>query len=134
MRMLKCFLANDREGHFATAGEAMSAPRQVWSCASCGCRLVLHGGTCGEPAWFEHDQQSVAERVLMNCAHLDPQVKEGARQRKLRRMIGDLDVPVAVRQWYCVWCGDHYSGEKQCFRCGSGIYSIQAENGQANYV
>ncbi|HEJ7885182.1 TPA: hypothetical protein SMI12_002132 [Serratia liquefaciens] len=134
MRMLKCHLANDREGHFVTAGEAMNAPGLVWSCASCGCRLVLHAGNCGEPAWFEHDQYSVAESVLMNCAHLDPQVKEGARQRKLRRMIGDLDVPVAVRQWHCVWCGDHYSGEKQCPRCGIGIYSIQAENGQANYV
>lgn len=28
-------------------------------------------------------------------------------------MIGDLDIPVVVRQWYYVWCGDHYSGEKQ---------------------
>lgn len=45
MRVLKCYLANDREGHFVTAGEAMSAPGQIWSCASCGCRLVLYAGT-----------------------------------------------------------------------------------------
>ncbi|EBD6545416.1 hypothetical protein C1366_27355, partial [Salmonella enterica] len=42
MRMLKCYPANNRDGHFVTAEEAMSAPGQVWSCASCGCRLVLH--------------------------------------------------------------------------------------------
>ncbi|ENZ0383635.1 MULTISPECIES: hypothetical protein [Enterobacteriaceae] len=23
----------------------MSAPRQIWSCASCGCRLALHAGS-----------------------------------------------------------------------------------------
>ncbi|HAF2207374.1 TPA: hypothetical protein G8N85_005514, partial [Salmonella enterica] len=44
MRMLKCYLANNRDGHFVTAEEAMNAPGQVWSCASCGCRLVLHAG------------------------------------------------------------------------------------------
>jgi hypothetical protein len=49
MRVLKCYLANDREGHFVTAGEAMSAPGQIWSCASCGCRLVLHAGTFSDP-------------------------------------------------------------------------------------
>lgn len=26
MRLLKCYPANDREGHFVTAGEAMSVP------------------------------------------------------------------------------------------------------------
>ncbi len=50
MRVLKCYLANDREGHFVTAGEAMSAPGQIWSCASCGCRLVLHASTFSDPA------------------------------------------------------------------------------------
>lgn len=40
MRMLKCHLANDREGHFVTAGEAMSAPGQIWSCASWCCMLA----------------------------------------------------------------------------------------------
>lgn len=83
MRMLKCHLANNREGHFVTAEEAMSAPGQVWSCASCGCHLVLHAGSAGDPAWFEHDTQTVARDVLMNCAHLDPEVKAEARHRKL---------------------------------------------------
>lgn len=132
MRMLKCYLANDRTGHFVTAKDAWRSPDRAWTCASCGCPLMFHAGAPGEGAWFEHDEQTVAMNILMNCAHLDPQVKEGARQRKLRRMIGDLDLPVAVRYWYCVWCGDHYSGEKQCSRCGTGIYSIQEENGQAN--
>lgn len=45
MCMLKCHLANDRQNHFVTADEAMSAPRQIWSCASYGCRLALHAGS-----------------------------------------------------------------------------------------
>lgn len=74
----------------------MSAPGQIWSCASCGCRLVLHAGTYGEPPWFEHDQQSVARHVLMACAHLDPEVKTEARHRKLRSLINGLEATVMV--------------------------------------
>jgi len=62
MRVLKSYLANDLEGHFVTASEAMSATVQVWSCVSCGCRLVLHAGSVGDPAWFEHDTQTMARR------------------------------------------------------------------------
>lgn len=102
MRVLKCYLANDREGHFVTASEAMSAPGQIWSCASCGCRLVLHAGTFSDPAWFEHDTQTVARDVLMNCAHLDPQVKAEALHRKLRNMLNGLDATVMTLSWYCV--------------------------------
>lgn len=35
MRLLKCYPANDREGHFVTAGEVMSVPGQIRSFASC---------------------------------------------------------------------------------------------------
>ncbi|EAS5349616.1 hypothetical protein D8V81_04400 [Salmonella enterica] len=125
MRMLKCYLANNRDGHFVTAEEAMSAPGQIWSCASCGCRLVLHAGSAGDPAWFEHDQHTVSTSVLMQCAWLDPEVKAEARHRKLRSIIGGLDTPVTVLSWYCVWCENHYSGKKHCTSCGTGIYSIE---------
>ncbi|EDI1682091.1 hypothetical protein JJJ40_004620 [Salmonella enterica] len=125
MRMLKCYLANNRDGHFVTAEEAMNAPGQVWSCASCGCRLVLHAGSAGDTAWFEHDQRTVTTNVLMQCAWLDPEVKAEARHRKLRSIIGGLDTPVMVRSWYCVWCENHYSGKKHCTSCGTGIYSIE---------
>jgi len=47
-----------------------------------------------EKPWFEHDQQTVAEHVLRNCAHLDPEVKADARGRRLRHIIGGLDAPV----------------------------------------
>lgn len=132
MRMLKCYLANDREGHFVTAGEAMSVPGQVWSCASCGCRLILHASMHKDP-WFEHDQQTVARHVQMNCAHLDPEVKAEARHNKLRSIIRGLDAPVMSLAWYCVWCGDHYQGVKHCPRCQTGIYSIEEASWQMNY-
>lgn len=133
MRMLKCYLANNRTGHFVTADDAMGAPGQRWSCASCGCRLILHAGTREDPAWFEHDQQTVARHVLMNCAYLDPEVKAEARHRKLRRIIGGLDAPVMSQAWYCVWCSEHYQGVKHCPRCLTGIYSIEEANWQMNY-
>ena len=129
MRMLKCHLANNREGHFVTADEAMSAPGQVWSCASCGCRMVLHAGSSGDPAWFEHDQRSAALHILMGCAHLDPEVKAEARHRELRSIINELGVVVVTRSWYCVWCAGHYSGDKYCPRCQTGIYSIEGPAG-----
>ncbi|MBH3133348.1 hypothetical protein I5L50_16815 [Serratia marcescens] len=134
MRVLKCYLANDREGHFVTASEAMRAPGQVWSCASCGCRLVLHAGSVGDPSWFEHDTQTVARHVLMNCAHLDPEVKAEARHRKLRSIIKGLETTVMTLSWYCVWCSDHYQGAKYCYRCHTGIYSIEEANWQNNYT
>ncbi|MDM2995501.1 MULTISPECIES: putative zinc ribbon protein [unclassified Citrobacter] len=133
MRMLKCHLANNREGHFVTADEAMSAPGQIWSCASCGCRMVLHAGSSGDPAWFEHNQRSVARQVLMNCAHLDPEAKAEARHRKLRSIINKLDAPVTTLSWYCVWYGGHYSEDKYCVSCGTGIYSIEKSSRQLNY-
>lgn len=132
MRMLKCYLANDREGHFVTAGEAMSTPGQIWSCASCGCRLVLHASMHEDP-WFEHDQQTVARHVLMACAHLDPEVKAEARHNKLRSIIRGLDAPVMSQAWYCVWCSEHYQGVKSCPQCLTGIYSIEEANWQMNY-
>lgn len=133
MRILKCYLANDREGHFVTASEAINVTGQVWSCASCGCRLILHTGSFGDPAWFEHDSQTVARDVLMNCAHLDPEVKAEARHKKLRSMVSGLDVTMMTLSWYCVWCGDHYQGRKHCSRCQTGIYSIEETNWQINY-
>lgn len=133
MRVLKCYLANNREGHFVTADEAMSTPGHVWSGASCGCRLVLHAGTFSDPTWFEHDTQAVALDVLMNCAHLDPEVKAEAQHMKLRNMLNGLEPTLMTLSWYCVWCGDHYQDVKHCYRCQAGIYSIEETNWQRNY-
>lgn len=132
MRILKCYLANDASGRFVTADDAARTAGGVWTCASCGCVLYLLTGF-GEKPWFEHDQQTVAEYVLMNCAHLDPEVKAEARRRKLRRIIGGLDDPVMSCAWYCAWCGNHYQGVKYCTRCLTGIYSIEEANWRMNY-
>lgn len=88
---------------------------------------------CAGPALFEHDLHLVARPVLMNCAHLDPEVKAEARHRKLCNIINGLDVSVITRSWYCVWCGGHYSGDKHSASCGTGIYSIEKSSWQLNY-
>lgn len=132
MRMLKCYLTNDVSGRFVTAGEAAKSSGGIWTCASCGCVLYLLTGASEKP-WFEHNQQTVAESVLMNCTHLDPEVKAEIRNRKLRHIIGGLDTSMVALDWYCVWCGSHYRGVKHCYRCQTGIYSTEEANWQRNY-
>lgn len=134
IRMLKCYLASDHRGHFVTTSEAANMPGQVWVCVSCGCRLILHTGTHADSPWFEHDQATVAASTLMNCAHIDPAVKAEERSRILRSLVNMLNVPMMSLDWYCVWCGEHYNGEKFCTACGTGIYSIEEACWQINYT
>ncbi|HCM6143084.1 TPA: hypothetical protein N3Z37_003706 [Klebsiella aerogenes] len=131
MRMLKCYLASDHRRHFVTTSEAANMPGQVWGCASCGCRLIFHTGT---HAWFEHDQATVAANTLMSCVHIDPVVKAEIRRRTLRSLFNTPVSPVMSLAWYCVWCANHYSGEKRCTACGTGIYSIEEACWQNNYT
>ncbi|MEP8660563.1 MULTISPECIES: putative zinc ribbon protein [Enterobacteriaceae] len=86
------------------------------------------------PPWFEHDQASVAANTLMNCAHIDPAVKAEERSRILRSLFNKPNSTVMTLAWYCVWCGEHYSGEKLCTTCGTGIYSIEEACWQINYT
>ena len=66
MRILNCYMANDSKGHFVTAKEAAKHNRQdVLCCVSCGCPLTLQRGNDGQPPWFEHDQMTVAEKILL---------------------------------------------------------------------
>ncbi|HCU0768676.1 TPA: putative zinc ribbon protein [Raoultella planticola] len=131
MRILKCYLANNSNGRFVTAKEASSST-DTWTCASCDCTLILHSSETNAP-WFEHDQSTVSINVLMNCTHLDPEVKNEVRRNKLRRFISRLDSTMTVQDWYCAWCGSHYKGEKLCIKCSTGIYSIEEACWQMNY-
>ena len=80
MRILNCYMANDSKGHFVTAKEAAKHNRQdVLCCVSCGCPLTLQRGNDGQPPWFEHDQMTVAEKILLRCTWLDPAEKEARR-------------------------------------------------------
>ncbi|OMQ18123.1 putative zinc ribbon protein [Serratia oryzae] len=134
MRMMKCYLANDSNGCFVTAKEVSSLEKRVRTCVSCHGLLVWHSGGPGEVPWFEHDQQSVSRETLMKCAYLDPQVKADERHAELRKAVGWLPVPIAVKSWYCVLCQSHYQGEKHCTQCGSGIYSIEEARWRENYT
>ncbi|WP_422529308.1 putative zinc ribbon protein [Serratia fonticola] len=112
MQMMKCYLANDSSGHFVTIKEAINRVSGVLTCTSCGCsRLILHVGEPCVAPWFEHDQQTPVA-TLMKCANLDPQVKADARHAQLRKTVGWLAAPVAVKVWYCVICQSHYQGGK----------------------
>lgn len=125
MRMMKCYLANTDNGHFITANEAATCEPGSLTCPSCGCVLYVQSGSADEKPWFWHDQSTVPDSTLTNCVHSDPDIKAEARLRKLRNSIGEMVVPVPVLSWYCVWCEQHYQGEKFCSVCGTGIYSIE---------
>lgn len=113
MRILNCYMANDSKGHFVTAKEAAKHNRQdVLCCVSCGCPLTLQRGNDGQPPWFEHDQMTVAEKILLRCTWLDPAEKE-ARRLHLQGMTVP-DYTVKVRKWFCVMCDEDYEGEKCC--------------------
>ncbi|HAJ5014086.1 TPA: hypothetical protein HLY80_24690, partial [Escherichia coli] len=98
----------------------------VLCCVSCGCPLTLQRGNDGQPPWFEHDQMTVAEKILLRCTWLDPAEKE-ARRLHLQGMTVP-DYTVKVRKWFCVMCDEDYEGEKCCPSCGTGVYS--REGGQ----
>ncbi|NWP37981.1 putative zinc ribbon protein, partial [Escherichia coli] len=83
-----------------------------------GCPLTLQRGNDGQPPWFEHDQMTVAEKILLRCTWLDPAEKE-ARRLHLQGMTVP-DYTVKVRKWFCVMCDEDYEGEKCCPRCGTG--------------
>lgn len=51
-----------------------------------GCPLTLKRGNDGQPPWFEHDQMTVAAKILLRCTWLDPAEKE-ARRLHLQGMI-----------------------------------------------
>lgn len=86
MRILKCYLANNAHNHFVNAKEACGVSGGYWTCASCGCELILHKGERGEASWFEHIQHSIAHQQLMKCAWVDSEEKEAARIKKLRQV------------------------------------------------
>lgn len=50
MRILKCYLANNTRNQFVNAKEAAKAGDGAgnWTCASCGCELLLRIGVPGE--------------------------------------------------------------------------------------
>ncbi|HFN3574956.1 TPA: putative zinc ribbon protein [Enterobacter hormaechei] len=91
------------------------------TCPSCACVLYVQPGK----PWFWHDQSTMPDSTLKDCVHSDPEIKAEARLRKLRNSIGEMIVPLPVLSWYCVWCGQHYQGEKVRIPCGTGIYGIE---------
>ncbi|MHA1174252.1 putative zinc ribbon protein [Enterobacter ludwigii] len=128
MRILKCFLANNIYNRYVTAKEAAEASNtnEHWTCASCGCRLILHKGDEKEDPWFEHIQHSISHHKLMKCAWVDPLEKEAARIKKLRQITYAIDTSTSPpTRWLCVLCSEDYVGNKHCKKCHSGIYSVE---------
>ncbi|HII3479703.1 TPA: putative zinc ribbon protein, partial [Citrobacter braakii] len=55
----------------------------------------------------------------------DPEVKEDARQRKLKLMLAAVEPAPMVLSWHCVLCKRDYDGERHCRTFGTGIYSTE---------
>lgn len=105
----KSFIALDDNDRL-TGARTAQGPYDRYTCHLCGSVLQYHPEYQTERPWFEHNTQTVARNVLMNCAHLDLEVKAETRYRKLRNMLSGLDATVMTLSWYCLWCGDYYQG------------------------
>lgn len=128
MRILKCYLANNIRNQFVNANEAAETGDDAgyWTCASCGCKLILQKGGIGEPPWFEHILHSVTHQQLMKCAWVDPEEKARAREKKLRQVVCSVDRSNRPPQeWYCVLCDTAYQGNRYCRICKSRLYSTE---------
>lgn len=128
MRILKCYLANNTRNQFVNAREAAeaSSTNEYWTCASCGCELLLRIGEPREAPWFEHILHSIPHQRLMKCAWVDPEEKARAREKKLRQVVCSVDKNVrSPQEWHCVLCDTAYKGNKYCRICKSGLYSTE---------
>ncbi|MFS9421683.1 putative zinc ribbon protein [Citrobacter sp. C411] len=128
MRILKCFLANNARNKYVIAREAAETSRtnEHWTCASCGCELLLRTDEAGEAPWFEHILHSIPHQRLMKCAWVDPEEKARAREKKLRQVVYSVDKNVRPPQeWHCVLCDTAYQGNKYCRTCKSGLYTTE---------
>ncbi|EOD1044465.1 putative zinc ribbon protein [Citrobacter farmeri] len=126
--MLKYYPANNTRNQFVNAKEAAKAGNDAgdWTCASCGCELLLCTGEAGEAPWFEHIRHSILHQRLMKCAWVDPEEKARAREKKLRQVVYSVDKNLRPPQeWHCVLCDTTYKGNKYCRICKSRLYSTE---------
>lgn len=124
MRILKTTLAINGKGHIVTAKEAGKSPASRYFCHQCGCPLIIKSGNDCTAPWFEHDQQAFPQEKLWGCPYLDPQRKKEIRLKEAQQMVKTLPSMETVARWHCVMCGKHYSGEKYCVACHTGVYSV----------
>lgn len=135
MLIMPCHLALNSKGALVGARSAATQPDENWACISCGCRLILHPGEIGEHPWFEHDQRSAKFNALMYCQYRNHHDGlPGERFRLLFFPVHEHEVCVMPEDWYCVWCGRHYKGEKHCVVCNTGIYSIEETAWRESYT
>ncbi len=65
LRILNCYMANHSKGHFVTAKKQRSTATNVLCCVSVGCPLTLQRGNDGQPTVVEHDDITVAQKILL---------------------------------------------------------------------
>ncbi|GCL78511.1 TPA: putative zinc ribbon protein [Escherichia coli] len=135
MLIMPCHLALNSKGSLVGARSATARPDESWACLSCGCRLILHPGDISESPWFEHDQRYAKISALMYCQYRNHRDGlPGERFRVMLYTILEHEACMVPEDWYCVWCGRHYVGEKHCVGCNSGIYSIEEIAWRENYT
>ncbi|WP_199063842.1 putative zinc ribbon protein [Serratia sp. ASV30] len=130
---LKLYLAFDSKDHYVLAKEVNSSPDAQWFCTACHCPLKLRNDVVSEEAWFVHNPDETTKELLAGCGYLNTEIKRLVFMRRLRSILNNLDTLGTIRFWYCVWCRDHYKGEKHCKTCNTGIYSISRGDWTWNY-
>ncbi|WP_072052379.1 putative zinc ribbon protein [Enterobacter asburiae] len=143
----KSFLALDGNGRLTGARTAQRYPYDRYTCHLCGSALQYHPDYDAGRPYLEHRSGMLTDNGRQYCPYVRPEPGETRHIRKLKCYIPDarslvyrndwlngLDATVMSLAWYCVWCANHYSGEKRCTACGNGIYSIEEACWQNNYT
>lgn len=125
MRIRKAFMALNPQGHIIRADNADS--KVHYRCHHCECPLFFHASDPLCKPWFEHDARVITEAQLKKCAYHDDIPLEERKILELRRQLRNVQPVVVVQRWHCIDCGLCYLGVKRCPKCGSGIYSVEAQ-------
>lgn len=131
MRMLKTTIA------FSSAKKVIIADRELETrqtrcfCMSCGCPLLVRYEGYNK-AYFEHDQDAMTRKQLMQCVYYDGNDKRNKRDELLQNVVSRLRPVVPVTRWHCTQCKSDYTGNKHCNSCNSGIFSIASTASHAD--
>jgi hypothetical protein len=115
---------------FSSAKKVIIADRELETCQtrcfcmSCGCPLLVRYEGYNK-AYFEHDQDAMTRKQLMQRAYYDGNDKHNKRQEQILSVLRTLKSITPITHWHCVLCSKDYQGDKTCPNWHSGVYSTE---------
>lgn len=69
---------------------------------------------------FRHIEIDITLGHINSRGYLEKNIKTQARLQSWKKVLNGMVLPLSVRDWHCVMCGEDFSGEKsvRCVRRG----------------